>query len=47
MFFPSIMKVFECFHYKVKDIFHYCVSMAWLIKGTKWLPLLVLHIFYR
>jgi hypothetical protein len=29
------------------SIVHHCVNMAWVAKGSRGLPLLILHAFYR
>jgi hypothetical protein len=34
-------------HQQANGFFHWYANMAWSMKGSKGLPLLVLHSFYR
>jgi hypothetical protein len=39
-FIPFAIKIFECLHQKVDDLFFQCVNMAWSMKGFRGLFLL-------
>jgi hypothetical protein len=46
-FIPLIIEIFECLHQQADNFFHQCANMAWLMKGFKGPPLLILRSFYR
>jgi hypothetical protein len=41
------IKVFVCLHQQAKSFFHWCAKMAWNVKGSKQLLILILCSFYK
>jgi hypothetical protein len=47
LFLLLAIEIFERLHQQIDNFLHHCVNMAWVAKGSRSLPLLILHAFHK